>query len=376
MYNYANWYVRQCFIREGYWLKYQEMQKILKNDKPYKELMSQSSQCVLQVLERSWKSFFNATKDYNKNPNKYLGRPKLPKYREKGSKFTWFLKNNQTYIKDNKLYFRLKVMQGYGFKTNVKDRLIAVRFVPRNDVFILEIVYEKEIITKSELNNNITSIDLGVDNFVTMTNNIGKNPIIIKGGVIKSINQYYNKQRAKAQSLLPKDVYWSNKLDVLTRKRYNRIKNYTHHSSTYVIRYCLENNIDNIVIGNNKKWKQESIMSKKVNQNFIGIPYDMFIKQVQSKAQIYGLNVILTEESYTSGTSFIDSESPTKKYYNKSRRVKRGLFKSNDGILINSDVNGSYQIGKKVFPNAYKSYGIEGCLNPIVYRNICYKHKK
>ena len=116
----------------------------------------------------------------------------------------------------------------------------------------------------------------------------------------------------------------------------------------------------------NNNWKQNSKLSKKINQNFIGIPFLMFINQIIYKAQEYGIQVILTEESYTSGTSFLDNELPIKENYNKTRRIHRGLFKSNSNKLINSDVNGSYQIMKKVFPNAFAN-GIEGvALHPLV----------
>lgn len=364
MYNFANYHVRKRFIEDNYWLKYQEMQKIFKTEEPYKQLMSQSSQCILQVLERDWKSFFEGMKAWKSNPSKFLGMPKLPKYKPKGKPSTWFLKNNNTYIKEGRLYFRLKAMQGFSFKTSVKDRLIAIRFVPKNGVIILEIIYEKIITTNKIINNNIISLDLGVNNFVTMTNNIGKNPILINGKQIKSINQHYNKQRSYLTSTLPNNVFWSKKLNSITNNRNNKVKNFIHHSSKYILKYCKENNISKIIIGNNPMWKQDIKLSKRTNQNFVSIPYDILIKQLQYKSLDYGIEVILTEESYTSGTSFLDNELPIKENYNKKRRIKRGLFKSNKGILINSDVNGSYQIMKKVFPNVFTN-GIEACLTPI-----------
>lgn len=213
---------------------------------------------------------------------------------------------------------------------------------------------------------NICSIDLGINNFATITNNIGLQPIIINGKGIKSINQYYNKRKSKIQSELKKrnNKNWSDKLSKLNQKRFNRIKNFMHNASRYVVDYCLKNSIDTIVVGLNKKWKQESSMSKQNNQKFINIPYEMFIGQLEYKCQNNNINLILTEEYYTSGTSFIDGELPVKNNYDKSRRVYRGLFKSNKGKLINADVNGSYQIMKKVFPEI--EYGIEGRLTPVI----------
>ena len=143
-----------------------------------------------------------------------------------------------------------------------------------------------------------------------------------------------------------------------------------NNASKYIIQYCIKNQIDTIVIGKNDGWKQESKLKDETNQHFIGIPYLMLIQMLEYKGQDVGIKVIENEESYTSGTSFIDNELPIKENYNKNRRVKRGLFKSNTGRLINSDVNGSLQIMRKVFPNAITSYGIEGSLTPIIINVI------
>ena len=156
---------------------------------------------------------------------------------------------------------------------------------------------------------------------------------------------------------------YSKRMDRLTEKRNAKIDDYLHKASRYIINYCLKHDIHTIVIGKNKEWKQNINLSKRVNQNFVQIPFARLIEMIQYKAEECGIAVILTEESYTSGTSFIDNELPTKENYNKSRRVYRGLFKSNSGTLINADLNGAYQIIKKVFPIKWDS----GCaLHPIV----------
>jgi len=343
------------------------MDKILQQTKEYKALMSQSSQCLLQVLDRNWKSFFESIKDWSINPSKYLGKPNIPKYKKKEGRYTWFLKNNQAYIKDGYLSFRLRAFNGYKFKTGVQDRLISVRFVPRGSIYVMEIIYEVEVSKNIPETKNICSIDLGINNFVTMVNNIGLQPIIINGKGLKSINQHYNKQRAKLQSELQirHKQRWSNKLNTITLKRGNKTKNIIHHTSHYIINYCNKNKINTLVVGLNKTWKQNCKLNGSATQNFVFIPYDMLIKQLEYKCQDVGVRLIMTEESYTSGTSFLDNETPEKQNYNKSRRVHRGLFKSNNGQLINSDVNGAFQIMKKVFPNAFAD-GIKGCLTPVI----------
>lgn len=364
-YNFALYYTRQEFINNNRFIGYKEMQKIMKTEDPYKELMSQSAQCVLQVIERNWRSFFNGIKKWKANKTEFNGMPKLPNYRKKGSKFTWFLKNNNTYIKDGKLFFKLKAMQKYGFKTSVKGRLIAVRFVPKNDVFVLEIVYEKESMTNMLEKSNIVSIDFGVNNLVTMTNNIGLSPVIIKGGAIKSINQWFNKERARLMNCLNTDQVWSHQLDRITNKRFNRVKNYFHQTSKHVIDYCVKNNIGTVIVGYNNFWKQEINIGHKNNQTFCDIPYNLLLNQLKYKCELNNIQFVKTEESFTSGTSFLDGEYPSRENYNKKRRIKRGLFKSNNGIIINSDVNASFQIMKKVIPDVIFNHGIGGCLNPV-----------
>ena len=161
------------------------------------------------------------------------------------------------------------------------------------------------------------------------------------------------------------DKYWTGKMTKLTIKRNNMIEDKLHKASKSIIDYALSCEANTIIIGNNKGWKNRSKMSKKVNQNFVGVPHSRLIQMIQYKAENVGINVLLTEESYTSGTSFLDSEMPVKANYNKSRRKYRGLFVSNEGKKINADVNGSLQIIKKVLPNAF-SNGIEDVgLHPI-----------
>lgn len=277
--------------------------------------------------------------------------------------------NMQTHIIDGYLYFAFKPLKHLNnlFKTNKQGRLLQTRIVPKGSCYVLEIVYEVEIQALKPFNNRIVGIDLGVDNFATLTNNVGTQPIVINGKPIKSINQYYNKKRAKLQSDLMKRhrKHWGNKLDKLQFKRDNKVDYFIHCASKSVTNYCIGLDVDTVVVGLNKTWKQKSRMTKLTNQNFISIPYNTFIDKLRYKLEEVGINLITTEESYTSGCSFLDGENSTKDNYNKTRRIKRGLFKSNKGIIINSDVNGSYNIIKKVFPNAFTD-GIEGVhLYPI-----------
>lgn len=363
LYNYANYIIRQEFVNNGKWIRYNDLDKLLKqegNNFDYRNMPSSAtSQQCLRLLDKNWTSFFRAIKDYNKNPNKYLGRPKLPKYKSKNGRNILIL----TYVncKINKGIIKFpKTFKGFYLKTKVNN-LQQVRFIPKDKCIVVEVVYKVNDVEELIDNGRCVGIDLGLDNFVTITNNCGLIPLVINGKGLKSINQYYNKQMSHYKSIAKRvnNLDYSNRMRKLTFKRNNKVEDYIHKASRFIVDYCRNNEINTIIIGNNKNWKQNSKMSKRVNQNFINIPYYNFIQKVKYKAEEFGIQVIITEESYTSGTSFLDNELPIKENYNKSRRKHRGLFVSNNGIKINADVNGSYQIIKKVFPKAFAD-GIEG----------------
>ena len=364
LYNYANYNIRQEFVNNGKWIRYNDLDKLLKqegNSFDYKNMpLATTSQQCLKLLDKNWKSFFQSIKDYNKNPDKYLGRPKLPKYKSKNSRNILILTNQNCKISKNIIKFP-KAFKGFYLKTKINNNLQQVRIVPKDKYIVIEIIYRTEDIQLLQDNNRYIGIDLGLDNFVTITNNCGLIPLVINGKVLKSINLYYNKKISYYKSIAKRmnKLDYTNRMRKLTLKRNNKIEDCIHKASRFVINYCRNNEINTIIIGNNKNWKQNSKMSKRVNQNFISIPYYSFIQKVQYKAEEFGIKVIITEESYTSGTSFLDNELPIKENYNKSRRKYRGLFVSNNGIKINADVNGSYQIIKKVFPKAFVD-GIEG----------------
>lgn len=370
LYNYANYIIRQEFINNGNWIQYNQFFQLVKESEPYKDIGSNVGQGTLRILDKAWKSFFKSIKDWSKNPSKYLGRPKLPKYRPKDGRFVLSLDSNKVKLKDGYVYFAWKPFKkfNYMFRTNAKERILQCRFIPRSDHYIMEIVYEIEVPDYPETSDRVAAIDIGVDNFITMVNNVGEKPIVVKGGAIKSINQFYNKRKAEIQSELKRSNKkdWSKRLQKLTDKRYEIIKYQMHCISKYVVDWCVLYGIDTLIVGHNDEWKQNN----KSMQNFTYIQYELFIKMLEYKCENNGIRFIENEEAYTSGTSFVDGEEPAKENYNKSRRVHRGLFIGNNGIRINADVNGAYQIMKKVIPDAF-SKGIEGAgLHPTIIKMV------
>lgn len=376
LYNHANYLVRKEFLETGKWLRYHDLCKILRQDSDYPDYTdmpaAQSAQQTLRLLDTNWKSFFKSIKDWSKNKEKYSGKPKLPKYKLKDGKLVLIVTNQQIKQKEDLLTFP-KSFQGFKLKPRCVtlanfEKINQIRIVPNNQVFCVEIVYSVSIDdTLLADNGRYMSIDLGLDNLATVVTNTGLQPIIVNGKGLKSINQYYNKVASHYMSVAKQmnNQHYTNRLYRLTQKRNLKIEDYLHKVSRYIVDFAIENQINTIIVGNNKNWKQSSSLGKVTNQAFVSIPHQKLIEKICYKARSCGIQVILTEESYTSGTSFLDNELPQKDFYNKKRRVHRGLFVSNEGIQINADVNAAYQILKKVFPNEF-SDGIEGVvLHPV-----------
>ena len=384
MYNYGNYIVRQEFIETSKekeqglretanWIQYNKLFDMVKDSEPYRELGSNVGQATLRKLDKSWKSFFESIKDYGKHPDKYLGRPKMPGYLPKeNGRYECDLDNNKFKVIDGYVYFCWKPLKAMNntFMTNIPEgtKLMQLRFVPKNGEYIMEVVYQIDVPDIKDESERIASIDLGVDNLMTITTNCGVKPLVINGKPLKSINQYYNKKISEMRSELKKrhNADWSKEMQRFTIKRNNKVDDYIQKATKMVIDFCKENNIDTLVCGYNLGWKQESDMNKKTNQKFVSIPHESIVWRLSYKCETAGILFKRPEESFTSGTSFLDGEEPIKENYDKSRRVYRGLFVTKKGEEINADVNGSYQIMKKVFPNAFAD-GIVGVgLHPTV----------
>lgn len=226
-------------------------------------------------------------------------------------------------------------------------------------------------------NGRYVGIDPGIDNAFACVSNTDTRPLLINGRALKSVNQYYNKERARLKSLQTKYYQLERQINTkqgiknihqetkamkrITAWRNEKIRQFAHKASKRIVDYALSCEANTIVIGKNKSWKRSSDMGKKNNQNFIGIPHQIMINMIKYKANLAGITVIQTNEAYTSQTSALDHEKPCWNNGNNSRkkqgkdpanrRIKRGLFKTNNGILINADINGALQIIRKVFPD-------------------------
>ena len=374
--NSATFIIRQNFffnkIKDGKgnvvrkYIKYNDMDRIFKRDRTelYRSLIYvQSVQQILRKVHTSFESFFKAIKDYKKNKNNYTGRPKLPKY--KNSKYDELIITNQNFKQNDKTLNFKGYLKDLSFTMYNNGKANQVMFKYNGvdiDVYIIyddgrKALTNKETVNYIEDDSRIISIDLGLNNLVTITNNIGIRSVIINGKGLKSKNIYYNYQIGKYQSILAtvnekdkkKKSYKSNRLTKLRVKRNNIMNDYIHKTTRYIINYCKGNNIDTIVIGNNKFQKQNKKKKQiKGLKNFIQVPIKRIIEQLRYKLEYENIRLIETEESYTSKTSFLDNEIPSKETIPSGKRIKRGIFKRPNGEFVNSDVNGSLQILSKV----------------------------
>lgn len=363
LFNYANYLIRQKFIISGEYLDYYKIQKLCQGKTDYLALPAKVSQQVLLRLHESWKSFFAATKEYNLHPDKFKARPKIPRYKHKilgRNVLTYTVQAiSKEWLKKGIINFSKTQI----FLTTKVREINQVRIVPKTYHYSIEVVYEVKAVTGSSSGVEwIAGIDIGLNNLATITSNLkGFGPLIINGKPLKSINAYYHKKKAMLQSYLKGERQTSIKINHLTHKRNVKVDNYLHNTSRFIINHLAANRIGTLVIGKNDNWKQGINLGKRNNQNFVAIPHARFIEMLTYKAQLAGIVVKVIEESYTSKCSFLDNEPCVKHLEYEGKRIKRGLFRAGDGRLINADVNGSANIVKKAFPNAFAE-GIQGVI--------------
>lgn len=360
LYNAALYEIRQAFFKDKNYLNYNSIEKLMQQREDYKALPAKVAQQTLRVLDKNFVSFFNALKTYQTQPEKFLARPKITQYKDKVKGRNIAIYTIQA-VSSKKLKKGIVKLSGTSIelptKVNSSD-ICQVRIVPNSIYYTIEVVYEVPEVVPWADNGRMASIDIGLNNLAVLTTNKDIKPLIINGKPLKSINQYYNKNRAKLQSYVG-DKGKSKRLEELTHKRNNKVNNYLHNASRFIVNQLVSNHITTLVIGKNDQWKQDINIGKRNNQNFVSIPHAIFIKQLEYKCQLVGITVKLQEESYTSKCSFLDNE-PIKKHENyQGKRIKRGLFKAADGTLINADQNGSLNILRKAFPNAFAD-GIQG----------------
>ena len=360
--NEAIYNIRQYYFNKKKYLSYNENYKILKNSENYKKLNSNMAQQILKEVDGSFKSFFGLLK-LAKNGQYDNKKIKLPKYLAKDGFTTLVigfvrLKDSMLIVPYSNLFKKTHQEVKIKLPPVLKDKKIKeIRIIPKQHsrYFEIQYTYEVEEVQRKLNKENALGIDLGIDNLCTCVTNTGVS-FIIDGRKLKSINQYYNKTNAKLQSIKDKQKieHITLRQKRIARKRNNRIEDYLSKAARIIINYCLNNDIGKLVLGYNEDFQRKSNIGSINNQNFVNIPYGKLRDKLIYLCKLYGIEVKLQEESYTSKASFFDGDEipiydkeNQKEYIFSGKRIKRGLYQTSKGYQLNADCNGALNILRK-----------------------------
>lgn len=370
LYNVALYNIRQHYFNTKQFLTYESNYHECKTNENYALLQAGVSQQIMKVVDRSFKSFFNLIKKCKLGDYRYHD-VNIPHYRPKGGMFNLIMSTNAFSIKNGCLYVSMSrtfrashenVKEiAIPFPARLSDKVIKeVRILPCNNgrYFKIQYVYEVEQESANLDRDNILSIDLGVDNLATCVSTVGT-PFIVDGRKLKSINHQWNKEIARLRSISMKQgLKTTAHIQRITTKRNNQVSDAIKKSARYIVNYCINNNIGTLVVGYNADFKRNSNLGRTNNQNFVQIPLGNLRQQLEFLCWKYNIEYIEQEESYTSKSSFLDkdvlpeykAEQPYEGTFS-GKRIKRGLYQSKNGTILNADVNGSANILRKCKQN-------------------------
>ena len=398
IYNTTLYELRKQYFNNKTICTYFELNKIISNNINYHILNTYQSICTIRSAHSNMNKFI-------KNNIKHQS---LPKYRKKKSLMplitdqirpVW--KNKKKCIKlplsnltrTSKVFnqiFEDELIEGFIKELDIKKsfniffkipkelydkKIVQFRIIPdsKGTEFNVEFTYEIEIIKEDKEIKKSIAIDLGISNLASIVTTDNKS-FIIDGKYLKSLNRYYNKKKSYYQSLLPKDIYTSKKIENLDKRRNNQVKDYLNKAVSIIINKCKEEQIDEIIIGYNKGLKTGGIKNtilkgkkkRKTNQSFIQIPISRFKDKIKLKAYENNIKVRIINESYTSKSSFYDND-PVEKDKYSGERIKRGLYKTKENKIVNADINAALNIYKKYI---IKSNSTDDKINYLMSRGI------
>ena len=361
--NEAIYNIRQYYFTEGKFLKYEKNYALLKNSPNYKALNSNMSQQILKEVDGSFQSFFGLLKLAKQG--KYAFKDcKLPHYLPKDGYATLVigfvrLNGNKLILPFSNSFRKTHKAVAITIPPIVLDKKVKeIRIIPKAKARFFEIQYIYETVqVQRKLNtNNALALDLGVNNLVTAVSSMGRS-FIVDGRRLKSINQWFNKENARLQSIKDKQGFGAkttNRQKAIARVRNNKVNDYMNKAARKVINYCISNDIGTLVVGYNETFQHKSRMGKQNNQNFVNIPYGKLREKLEYLCELNGIVFVKQEESYTSKASFWDKDTipvynadNPKEYAFSGSRVRRGMYKTAKGNYLNADVNGALNIMRK-----------------------------
>lgn len=361
--NEAIYNVRQYYFSEGEFLKYEKNYTLLKNSPNYKALNSNMAQQILKEVDGSFKSFFSLLKLAKQG--KYAFKDcRLPHYLPKDGYTTLVigfvrLKGNKLILPFSNSFKKTHKAVEITIPPILLDKKVKeIRIIPKAKARFFEIqyIYEAECVQRNLNTNNALALDLGINNLVTAVSSNGKS-FIIDGKKLKSINQWFNKENARLQSIKDKQHYGkksTSRQKAIARNRNNKVNDYMNKAARKVINYCIANDMGTLVVGYNETFQRGGHIGKRNNQNFVNIPYGQLRSKLEYLCKMNGIIFVKQEESYTSKSSFWDrddipvynADNP-REYQFSGKRIHRGQYKTASGKIINADVNGALNIMRK-----------------------------
>ena len=361
--------------REEWFLSYTVLDAIFKyTEHPaYRRMNSQVNQNAIKKTVKSWKSYFQLRKDYAIHPEKYKACPRIPGYIKQPAMTAAYTNQTAKFIcKDGRASLRFvnhKQLVLIGKESLYSDMTyVKTEVKPQYGGYSILLTFKEDLVLPEvpASPKRILGMDVGVDNFCAVANNFGDTPFLIKGGAIKSINQNFNKKRARLLSEVTKGKGSSHsrketkQLHALSRKRETRLRDFFYKTAWYLVRYAKKQQVEVIVAGHNEDQKQKICIGGQNNQNFVSIPFCRFLDILRYTAAKAGIPVVIREESYTSKASLLDldpipiyKKEDTINHTFSGKRVRRGLYKTDSGFFINADINGAGNILRKEYPSAF-----------------------
>lgn len=366
----------------------EKQMRVTNNPDFFAGLPMQCAQNVLIQVCGDFKNWIASCKQYKKNPSGYLGKPKMPHYKKKKSLSSFRLTNQDCYIfeQNGKNFLKLPLLRGYFMPIGpVSGRLKQVEVKPYYNDFLVICVFEDENISAQLPEGACCGIDFGVDNTAALVSNNGC-CVLYKGGALKSANQWYNKQMACYRSLAMKGhapeeaaklgLLKTKTMQNLSRNRKQFFHDAMHKIASDIVKFCLDSGITTIVLGKNKNWKQKANLGHVNNQNFVQLPLETLRYMITYKSESVGIFVVEQEESYTSKASLVDGdtvpvygEEAAKATSFSGQRIKRGLYRTGSGRMVNADLNAAGNILRKYIPDAFEGLKDFAFLDRIIVRN-------
>lgn len=372
LYNVGLYSVRQHYFNTQTFLAYNSNYHECKNNENFKLLLSDCGQQILRLVDRDFQSFFRLL--ILKKSNKYSEKIQLPHYKKQESVMVCPIQGRSCRIQKNGTV-AIGLTKEFREKYNISERRILftipknirhvtqfqeIRIIPLHNgkEFSVEFIYDDKSVKKQTQGDGYMAIDLGVSNFAACTifSNGDARQFLIDGRRLTNINHYYNKKVSELKSEYSKNKsitdYCTPRMMRLMNGRNNRITDYFNRVCHLLVNACIDNNVKTLVIGYNKGQKQEINLGKVNNQNIVSIPYHKFRQKLQNLCIEHGITYVSQEESYTSKASALDNDMipvyGAKEIPSFSgKRIHRGLYQSNDGSILNADINGSINILRK-----------------------------